>query len=175
LTASRNAEIPTREEQTPVSLNDKKLIKAIKDFYEDDPYEFELCSTRILQMMDPHFEEFELTRRWRDGGRDALAKYRIGDSHSPLLVDCAVEAKCYAMTNSVGVKEMSRLISRLRYRQFGVLVTTSYVHKQAYSEIVEDGHPVLIINARDIVKILSRHGVTVENVGDWLEQIKLTT
>jgi hypothetical protein len=33
-----------------------------------------------------------------------------------------------------GVREMSRLISRLRHRQFGVLVTTSYVDNQAYRE-----------------------------------------
>ncbi|MCP1762460.1 O-acetyl-ADP-ribose deacetylase (regulator of RNase III) [Bradyrhizobium japonicum] len=36
-----------------------------------------------------------------------------------------LEAKCYGSGNSVGVREMSRLISRLRHRQFGVLVTTS--------------------------------------------------
>lgn len=125
-------------------------------------------------MMDNNFEEFDLTRPWRDGGRDALAKYRIGTNHNPLLVDCAVEAKCYSPDNAVGVKEVSRLISRLRYRQFGVLVTTSYVHKQAYSEIAEDGHPVLIVHAGDISAILQRHGINTENVEEWLEKIEQT-
>lgn len=173
--APRNIELPSKDEQSPTGLNNQRLIQAIRNHYSDNPHGFELCATQILQMMDNNFEEFELTRPWRDGGRDAIAKYRIGSNHKPLLVECAIEAKCYSMTNSIGVREMSRLISRLRYRQFGVLVTTSYVHKQAYSEIIEDGHPVLIINAKDIVKILSRHGVTVENVDSWLEQLKPRT
>ena len=36
--------------------------------------------------------------------------------------------------NSVGVKELARLISRIKHREFGVLVTTSYVNEQAYRE-----------------------------------------
>ena len=74
----------------------------------------------------------EVTRRTRDGGRDALGMYRIGMRESSILVGFSVEAKCYAPGRaSVGVKDLSRLISRLRHRQFGVLVTTSFVAKQA--------------------------------------------
>jgi hypothetical protein len=36
---------------------------------------------------------------------------------------------------------MSRLISRLRFRQFGVFITTSYFHHQAYEEVRLDQHP----------------------------------
>jgi hypothetical protein len=56
--------------------------------------------------------------------------------------------------DGVGVRETSRLISRLRHRQFGVLVTTSHLDTQAYREIREDGHPVVIIAGHDIVDIL---------------------
>jgi len=70
-----------------------------------------------------------------------------------------MEAKCYSPSNSVGVKETSRLISRLRHRQFGVLITTSYVHIQAYNEIVDDEHPIIIVAGRDIVEILRRAGI----------------
>lgn len=66
---------------------------------------------------------------------------------------------------------MSRLISRLRYRQFGVLVTTSYINTQAYKEIIEDGHPVLIINAADIARILRGQGIDYKSVDTWLNQI----
>ncbi|MEP7023378.1 MAG: restriction endonuclease, partial [Actinomycetota bacterium] len=45
-----------------------------------------------------------------------------------------------------------------RHRQFGVLVTTSYVHSQAYQEIREDGHPVVILAGRDIIEILKARG-----------------
>jgi hypothetical protein len=172
LLSPRNAEIPNKEQQLPSDQNDIKLLQKIRDKYRDNPFGFELCSTKIVQMMDNNFELFELTRPWRDGGRDAIGKYRVGSSHNPLLVEFALEAKCYSADNSIGVKPMSRLISRLRYRQFGVLVTTSYVHSQAYKEIVEDGHPILIINASDIAKILRSQGVDHENVDIWLSQIE---
>lgn len=56
----------------------------------------------------------------------------------PVAVEFALEAKCYAPGHGVGVRETSRLISRLRHRQFGVLVTTSHLDRQAYKEIRED-------------------------------------
>ncbi|MEI6755405.1 MAG: restriction endonuclease [bacterium] len=171
LLSPRGSEIPNKEQQLPQDPSEIKLLQKIRDYYKDNPFDFELCSTKIVQMMDNNFGLFELTRPWRDGGRDAIGKYRVGNNHSPLLVEFALEAKCYSMDNSVGVKPMSRLISRLRYRQFGVLVTTSYVHSQAYKEIVEDGHPVLIINAADIAKILRSQGINHHNVDVWLSQI----
>ena len=63
---------------------------------------------------------------------------------------------------------MSRLISRIRYRQFGVLVTTSYVHEQAYKEIMEDGHPILVVSATDIAGILRKNAITSNNIAEWL-------
>ena len=73
------------------------------------------------------------------------------------------------MNNSVGVRETSRLISRLRHRQFGVLITTSFVHDQAYKEIKEDDHPILIVSASDIVDVLAKHGMYgITEVRKWL-------
>ncbi len=171
LLSPKNSEIPTREQQLPRDDNDRKLISKIREHYATNPFGFELCATKIVQMMDNNFELFDLTRPWRDGGRDAIGKYRIGTTHNPLLVECALEAKCYSAETSVGVKPMSRLISRLRYRQFGILVTTSYVNSQAYKEVIEDGHPILIINALDIAKILRSQGIDHLGVSNWLEQI----
>jgi hypothetical protein len=69
----------------------------------------------------------------------------------------------------VGVRELSRLISRLRHRQFGVLVTTSYVDRYAYREIKEDQHPIIIIAAADIVHLLREHGLgDVASLRSWL-------
>lgn len=87
-----------------------------------------------------------------------MGDYLLGSREDPVAVEFALEAKCYEPSNSVGVRWTSRLISRLRHRQFGVLVTTSYVHAQAYHEIREDGHPVVIMAGRDIVEILKRSG-----------------
>ena len=66
---------------------------------------------------------------------------------------------------------MSRLISRIRYRQFGIMITTSYVDKQAYQEVVEDGHPILIATASDIAGVLRRNAINSSNIGEWLQSI----
>ena len=124
--------------------------------------------------MDSNFIDFTLTRPWRDGGRDAIGKYSIntgGKTNYPLTIDCALEAKCYGINKGVGVREMSRLISRIRYRQFGIMITTGYVDNQAYSEVVDDGHPILIVTASDISGILRNNAINSSNVEDWLVSI----
>ena len=80
----------------------------------------------------------------------------------PVYLDFSFEAKCYVPAvggrggNSVRTGGTKRLISRLKHRQFGVLVTTSFVARQAYKEIREDGHPVIIVSGADIVSVLKR-------------------
>jgi hypothetical protein len=58
---------------------------------------------------------------------------------------------------------------RQRVLSLGILVTTSYVHSQAYREIQEDRHPILILSGRGIVEILRRSGLRdPKAVHDWL-------
>ena len=56
------------------------------------------------------------------------------------------------------MREVSRLISRIRHRQFGVLVTTSVIGRQAYEEVREDRHPIIFISGKDITEILTKSG-----------------
>lgn len=158
-------------EQLPTSEVGKELIRRIHEHYEDNAYGFETCAAEIVRIMDANFASFDLTRPWRDGGRDAVGDYRIGLPECALSVECALEAKCYGPNSRVGVQQMSRLISRIKYRQFGVMVTTNVVDSQAYKEVVEDGHPILILAAADIARILIEGGVTPENVDSWLEGV----
>ena len=147
LKAPKILKIPTRYEQLQSDAEGLECLKLIRRQYMDNPQNFEACATDIISKMDSNFIDFSLTRPWRDGGRDAIGYYAIatgGKTNRPLKIDCALEAKCYAETNGVGVKNMSRLISRIRYRQFGIMVTTSYVDSQAYREVIEDGHPILV-------------------------------
>ena len=115
--------------------------------------------------------DYTLTAPSRDGGRDAYGYYKLGPEADPIRLDFALEAKCYAADNGVGVRELSRLISRLRHRQFGVLVTTSYLAPQAYEELRDDDHPVVVISARDIVDILKRQGIATPSESEtWLQR-----
>lgn len=169
LKAETTVEFRTKGEQLPLDPKSLAIINVIHDHFKDAPVLFEECATHLAKLMDPNFFSFDLTRPTRDGGRDATGMYRIGQGESAIFVDFALEAKCYSLDNSVGVRETSRLISRLKHREFGVLVTTSYLHSQAYQELKEDGHPVVVITARDIVGVLSKAGMnTAEEVTTWL-------
>ena len=50
-------------------------------------------------------------------------------------------------------------------------MTTSYVDKQAYSEVVEDGHPILIVTASDIAGILRHNSINTSNIDYYLRSI----
>lgn len=169
LRSSPNLRYRTKADQLPESDSDRRILEAIYERFRADPYEFEECAAQLAEMLLPSIVERDLTRRSRDGGRDAVGRYRIGSETNGIKVDFALEAKCYARDSAVGVKETSRLISRLRHRQFGVLVTTSYVHSQAYQEIVEDQHPILVVSGKDIVQILKNASIKDDQaVGQWL-------
>jgi hypothetical protein len=113
---------------------------------------------------------FVATRRSADGGRDAYGWYYVGPDTDRIRLEWSLEAKLYAPGNGAGVKETSRLISRLRHREFGVFVTTGYVGKQAYDEIRGDQQPIIVICGRDIAELLKKHGnSTPAAVRQWLK------
>lgn len=143
------------------------MITAILEHFPT-PTDFEACAARIWEMQVGRVE-YTLTRPSRDGGRDAFGTVRIGPESDPVRVDFALEAKRYAVENAVNVRDLARLISRIRNRMFGVLVTTSYLNQQAYAEYKADGHPIVVIAARDMVEILKANGYgDVEAVRRWL-------
>lgn len=100
-----------------------------------------------------------------------IGHYALGPAEDRVNLTFNLEAKCYSVSSSVRTAEMSHLISRLRHREFGVMVTTSYVHKQAYEEIRSDGHPIIVMSGIDIVRTLRARGLgSVMAVREWLER-----
>ncbi len=177
LKAPRIVKVPTRYDQLQSDEEGNKCISIIRDHFKDNPYGFEACATSLISKLDTNFTDFSLTQPWRDGGRDAIGYYSIstgGKANYPLKIDCALEAKCYAETVGVGVRQMSRLISRIRYRQFGIMITTSYVDNQAYNEVIEDGHPILIITASDIAGVLRNNAINTSNIDVWINSVNKT-
>ncbi|SRR6266566_6248261 len=59
----------------------------------------------LMRVSEPNVDKIDVTRPWRDGGRDAVGEYLLGPHADPVAVEFALEAKCYAPTNSVGVRE----------------------------------------------------------------------
>ena len=171
LRATRSLEHRTKFEQIPGDPGEQAILRRIHGFFEHNSHGFEHCAAALARLFLPNIAAIDLTRPSRDGGRDAIGQLRIGSGASGILVDFALEAKCYGTSTGVGVRDVSRLISRLRHRQFGILVTTSYVSLQAYREIKEDGHPIIILSGVDIVTILRNNGYAESDViQEWLEQ-----
>lgn len=157
-------------EQQPADQAGRQILELLHAHFADRPTDFEHFAAHLWQMADGHVGSYEVTRATADGGRDAIGEFLIGPSTDPVRVTFALEAKLFAPTGGgVGVKEVSRLISRLRHRQFGVLVTTAHVAPQAYKEIRADQHPIVIIAGVDIVDLLRAKGyATPAEVTQWL-------
>lgn len=146
--------VRSKEEQLPDTKEKMKMLDLIHDFFieKDHGYGFELFAADLTQFMDSSVIDVTVTRPYKDGGIDAEGKYKIfSKAENIVYVDFYLQAKCYSNTNAVGVKDTSRLISRIKNRQFGIMFTTSYVHKQAYKELLDDGHPVVLVTGRNIV------------------------
>lgn len=170
LVATRSIEYRSRQEQLPVDSEGEAMVQTIRDHFKGRPHAFEHCAAAVARLMMPDIASLDVTRPSRDGGRDAVGQLRLGSGPGSILVDFALEAKCYSLPGSVGVRDMSRLISRLRHRQFGVLVTTTWVDLQAYREIKEDQHPIVVIAAADIIALLRASGRgSVPAVTMWLQ------
>lgn len=148
----------SKKDQLPSNNIDKKLLSTIYEHFKNEPHQFEHFAAWVIRKMDKNIVSCDVTRPSRDGGRDAVGNYQLGLANNKIFVNFALEAKCFAIDNSVGIKASSRLISRLRHRQFGIIVTTSFIATQAYQEIIEDGHPVIIVSGNDLVTILKDHG-----------------
>jgi hypothetical protein len=174
LTAPPVLVVRKRKEQLPDPQSDPvghAMLQAIHiHFPQQRATDFEACAVAIWQMIAPDTgNEIDVTPAYRDGGRDAVGLYPLGPPADRIKLEFALEAKCYAQNNGVDVRDMSRLIARLRPRNFGVFVTTSYFMEGAYEEVREDQHPVVLICGRDIVEALKREGLgSVAKVQEWL-------
>ena len=167
----------TEEEQTPDTELKRAILERVWRYFKDSPHAFESFAARIYQLTDQRVLIDEITRGSVDGGRDAVGRYLLGLSTDPVYAEFSLEAKCYrpmigdSAANAVGVREVSRLISRIRHRQFGVLVTTSFVAHQAYAEVRNDRHPIIFICGRDIAEILIKFGYgSLERVSELLNE-----
>ena len=172
LVAPRIGQTRSRAEQLPGSRQDEALLAAIHRACADDPVSFERVAVELWRMMAAGRMEMDLTRPTQDGGRDAVGRYLLGPVNDQICLEFSLEAKCYSPTHSVGVRDVSRLVSRIRHREFGVFVTTSYIAEQAYREIRDDVHPIVFLVAQDIAEILRFRGIsTAGDASEWVSTV----
>ena len=169
--ASERELVPrSKAAQLPQSDREWQLLRAILDGLDDRQFEFAAAS--MLAMLDPRFVDIRVTPAVRDGGRDVISSYRVGhDAHSVSLNSC-LEAKRWRPDGSVGVKPMMRLISRLKHRDFGVFITTSYFDKQVQQELIDDRHPVVLMSGVDIARLLISREIEGQALNRWIAEVK---
>lgn len=148
----------TKVEQLPQNREDMYLLIALHAHFSPSPHLFERFALHVWQS-DLRGSTGEVTRKSRDGGYDAFGELAVGPASDRINLGWVLEAKCYAPGKSVGVKQVMRIISRVRPRMFGAIVTTSYVDRQAYEEIRADGHPIAIYSGADLVRYLRGIGL----------------
>jgi hypothetical protein len=173
LVADPKKYIRSVEEQTPRSGIQAQLIEHILKITELEPTNFEPIAAGIWQLLNKSQMEIEVTRKNVDGGRDGVGYLVLGPVTDPIRIPFALEAKRYKQGVNVGVKDMARLISRIKHRDFGVLVTTSAVSPQTYEEVRQDKHPIVIVSGRDIAEILISEGInTIQKLDQWKSKLE---
>jgi hypothetical protein len=172
LLAPSTTVVRSKADQLPSDAADLSILTLIREHFRGREHDFERCAVRLWRLIAPSTGRCDVTQPSRDGGRDATGEYMLGPPSDPISIDFALEAKCYSPTTSVGVRDVARLISRLRHRHFGAFITTSYFDRQVYAEVRADGHPIAMVSGRDIVDVLRAHGYTDPSaVRSWLEAV----
>ena len=167
--------VKSKAEQLPDTPLGMEMLQALHDYFieEDNGYSFEPFACDIARQMDERVATLDVTSPYRDHGFDGVGKYRIfSRSENQVFADFYLQAKCYDPSNGLGVGDTSRVISRIKNRQFGILFTTSYVAEQAFTEILDDGHPVNIVSGKDIIAFIQNdlELYSTEALLEWLKK-----
>lgn len=158
-----------KAEQLPRTERERAILEKVRTL---SPRQFEYAAAEFLGMMDARFSNAEVTREVRDGGRDVLAKYKVGHGDHSISLQVSVEAKLWDGTSAVGVKPMMRLISRLKHRDFGVFITSSFFDRTVQQELIDDQHPVILISGGDIARMLLASDIEAESLQRWIDGIR---
>ena len=178
LTTIKETYVKKKEEQLPDSKDKIKcdMLKALQAYFvqKDRGYSFEPFACEIISQFDNNVSRIEVTRPFKDGGIDGIGQYRVfSRGMQSVQVEFYMQAKCYKpFSVAVKVNDTARLISRIKNRQFGIMVTTSYVNRQAYEELLEDRHPIVLITGKNIIDIIfDRLEIrSVDTLMKWLER-----
>jgi len=95
------------------------------------------------------------TRLSRDGGFDFYGKFVLP---APMRYEIPFRGEVKRWKGSVGPKDVSRLVARLRRGEFGLFVTTSYFTRQAQEEVLADAYPTKLLAGMDVVRFMKEVG-----------------
>lgn len=175
LQQERQHRVRSCDMQLPANDLRKAMLLKLYRYFSSKPYKFLHFAADIYSLTGPGIILGRVRRHLSDGAYNITGNFRLGMDADPVYLGFLVEAKCYnpgigtRKRKSIGVKEILKMLSRLENRQFGVLVTTSVVTRQAYETIRKQSHAVVCISGTDIIDILMSNNITsVGQLTDWL-------
>ena len=155
----------------------KAMLFKLYRYFSSEPYKFLHFAADIYALTDSKITLGRVNRHSSDGTYGINGGFQLGIDADPVRLGFLVESKCYnpgigaRKRKSIGVKEVLKMLSRLGNRQFGVLVTTSVLTRQAYEAFRKQEHPVICMAGTDIINILiSNNIISVEQLTRWLSQ-----
>ena len=77
--------IRSREQQEPLP-KDSELLALVHSHFAANPYGFEQFAADMWAASERNVDKIDVTRPWRDGGRDAIGDYLIGPALDPVAV-----------------------------------------------------------------------------------------
>lgn len=169
LIADRGRAPRVKSAQLPHDAFEAEILRSLFEDLSDR--EFEFAAAELVRLMDERFIELEVTPPTKDGGRDVVGSYKVGHDQHQVKLSVFVEAKQWK-DRSIGVKPMARLLSRLRHRDLGVFVTTTYFDQQVQAELIEDEHPVLLVSGGDLARLLALKGIADDSLRSWLKAVR---
>lgn len=162
-------EIKSPESQLPKNVEDIDFLNGLTKY---DPYDFEKIIVGLFTQFGQVVHNISGTKRTRDGGFDFFGEFKLS-SILEYKIKFRGEVKKWAIAKTVGPKDISRLVARLKRGEYGIFVTTSTFSKQAQEEVLIDGYPVKLISGIDLVNMFKHlnliTGKSIEN--NWVKNI----
>jgi hypothetical protein len=125
LIAPRSKLLRSRAEQLPVTTEDRKLVAEIHRRYAGDAFGFEWCAAELVKLLLPNVSRLDLTKPYRDGGRDGIGTVRRGKamhcwrSHLHLrrsAMDSRVRLECASYLASSAASSIVNSVFSSRHR-----------------------------------------------------------
>jgi len=155
--------VKSKTEQLPSDDNGKAALRSMVEELSWREFEY---MVEFIMARSRRFNQVKVTPPSRDKGYDLTGRVAIPEIN--FSIDFYLEAKKWK--GSVGVKDVSRLASRLGTGTFGIFVTTSYFTKQAQEETFAS-YPIKLIPGGELLTMSMRSGL-VKKDGSLNEKIK---
>ena len=155
--------VKTEDQILEPSSKDGKILQTIVDSYPDKKKErFEALASfateQLFKETNVKYSPEWINPKGADGGVDFVGRLELGrDLLAGTKVVVLGQAKCKKPDTTINGEEIARLVARLQRGWIGVFVSTSYYYDTVQKEVLADRYPVILINGKKLVEIITTY------------------